>query len=328
MRLFLIRTLVCVFALGLAWMEVVPAYSAARAMDRRQEEWRALVAKRTFLPPGLTQTPGPALRKKIAAREAAGRKPRADARPLTNQEMARMRGRGPYRNPYFSGAPMPWQRAFHDMNLCNGNLFKSFTDIQVAPARGAGLVLQRTYNSQDSRIGPFGVGWTHAYDIRIQESSNVAVEARGSLMFGSSLVHVNMAPRTDFFGHKHEYHRDADGLYTSPSYCYDTMSSEYTQALANGTTQVLDDTQKGEDGTVKHFTNVLTNADGTIGNERACDFIEDRHGNTTTLAYNQTITNADGSTRKVLTSVTDPSGRQLTFQWTNLSGSRLNPLGA
>ena len=53
----------------------------------------------------------------------------------------------------------------------NGNLFKSFTDIQVAPAKGAGLALQRTYNSMDDHIGPFGVGWTHVYDIRMDEEN-------------------------------------------------------------------------------------------------------------------------------------------------------------
>jgi len=56
---------------------------------------------------------------------------------------------------------LPWQRSLRDVNLCNGNLFKSFTDIQVSPAQGAGLALQRTYNSNDDRIGPFGIGWTH-----------------------------------------------------------------------------------------------------------------------------------------------------------------------
>ena len=37
--------------------------------------------------------------------------------------------------------------------------------------KGAGLALQRTYNSQDDRIGPFGIGWTHAYDIRNEEEN-------------------------------------------------------------------------------------------------------------------------------------------------------------
>ena len=78
-------------------------------------------------------------------------------------------------NKYFSGT-LPWQKSLRDANLCTGNLFKSFTDIQVAPAKGAGLALQRTYNSSDDHIGPFGVGWQHAYDIRMEEAQGADME--------------------------------------------------------------------------------------------------------------------------------------------------------
>ncbi len=125
------------------------------------------------LPPGWTQTTTPELRALIDARQATELRSHTgspfptlntqpstlnpDVRPLSAHEMSSIKGRGPYRNKYFSGV-LPWQRQLRDVNLCNGNLFKSFTDIQVAPARGAGLVLQRTYNSNDDRIGPFGTG--------------------------------------------------------------------------------------------------------------------------------------------------------------------------
>ena len=212
---------------------------------------------------------------------------------------------------------MPWQRSFRDVNLCDGNLFKSFTDVQVAPARGAGLVLQRTYNSNEARVGPFGIGWTHAYDIRIQEAAGVRAQS-GNANVDSSTDDV---PRTDFFGHKHTYHRDADGLYSPPPYLYDEMNSDYNKALISGPPQVLDDTEKGMDGTVKHYVSIVTNADGTVGNERACDYIQDRHGNTTNLIYGLSYVQPDGSTRKLLTQVTDPSGRSLVFHWTNLGTS-------
>src|SRR5206468_448087 len=115
--------------------------------------------------------------------------------------------------------------------------------------------------------------------------------------------------RTDFFGGKHTYHRDADGLYTPPAYLYDELSSDYDTFLLNGPPKVLADTEKGMDGTVKHFF--------INGNERACDYIEDRHGNRTVLAYTLTVT-IGGVTKNLLTSVTDPSGRSLGFTWTNL----------
>ena len=290
--------------------------------------------------------PGASVRARLAARpaprtaavrrvaDARHRENRTqDVRVLTAREMAGLAGRGQYRNPYYAGPPMPWQRSFHDVNLCTGNLFKSFTDVQIAPARGAGLVLQRTYNSQEARIGPFGVGWTHAYDIRIQEAADVKTESGNQAplssivsqitteLNGQSVGNVDTAPdfvpRTDFFGAKRVYHRDADGLYSSPNYSFDEMSSDYDGALVGGPTKVMADTDKGEDGTVKHYVNVLTLADGTEGNERACDYIQDRYGNKTTLSYGLPYVQADGSTRKLLTQVTDPSGRSLVFSWQN-----------
>ena len=80
--------------------------------------------------------------------------------------------------------------------------------------------------------------------------------------------------------------------------------------MANGPSEVSDDTQTDNSGTTKHFFK--------NGNERDCDWIQDRHGNTTTLQYNQPATMDDGTIRNLLTKVTDPSGRSLTFTWTNL----------
>ena len=172
------------------------AYTGAQA--EQLKERNALIHPPVVhtLGPGLTQTPDAATRKKIEAKEAiAHRAP--DLRLLSFKEMKAMHGRGAGRRPYYSGS-LPWHRNLHDVDLCTGNLFKSFTDVQVSSARGPGLALQRTYNSNDDRVGPFGVGWTHAYDIRIEEATN------------------NLVPRTDFFGGKHTYHRDADGLYSPP----------------------------------------------------------------------------------------------------------------
>ena len=106
-------------------------------------------------------------------------------RPLTDKE-TQAKGRGLYRNKFFAGT-LPWHRSLRDANLCNGNLFKSFTDIQAAPAKGAGRALQRNYNSMDDRIGPFGVGWTHAYDIRTEEENRAGGRSSGNGNKGSVL---------------------------------------------------------------------------------------------------------------------------------------------
>ena len=239
------------------------------------------------LPQGKTQTPDAELKAKIEAKE----RPKAvDMRELTGEEMKDLTGRGIYRNGGLCGT-MPWHRSLRDVNLCTGNLFKSFTDIQVQPARGAGLAFQRTYNSNESRVGPFGVGWTDSYDFHISEAGD------------------NNVPRSDFFGGQHTYTRDADGLYSPPPYLYDEMSSEYTNELVTGPADIVSDIDKGMDGTVKHYVN--------NGDERDCDYIQDRHGNTTTFTYGTTVSVGGGVSRALLTQVTDPSGRYLNISWTN-----------
>ena len=111
--------------------------------------------KHSELPDGLTQTLTPEQWKIVDAKRA---KAAADKlipiRALTNNEMNHVKGGG-YRNKYFAGT-LPWQKDIRGANLSSGNLFKSFTDIQVAPGKGAGLAMQRTYNSMDDRMGQIG----------------------------------------------------------------------------------------------------------------------------------------------------------------------------
>jgi RHS repeat-associated protein len=269
--------------------------------------------------PRRTQTPDADHRRDIDARRAlvkyggvgvwgygkCGKDGEGGERELTAREMRDIYGRGPYRNRYFSGV-LPWQRSLRDVNLSNGNLFKSFTDIQVPPARGAGLAWQRSYNSSEDRIGPFGVGWTTPYDIRFEEANP---NEKGN---DDQTLGPDKATRTDFFGGKHAYKRDADGLYSPPAYLFDELSSEYGDFLENGPQAVLADEEHGMDGTVRHFV--------TVGTERRCDYIQDRHGNQTLLEY----AHPSGDPR-LLTKVTDPSGRYLEISWTNF-GSQDQPI--
>src|SRR5436305_1970574 len=77
--------------------------------------------------PKRTQTLDEERLAELAAREEKARnRPRPDARQLSSAEQGAIKGRGIYRNKYFSGV-LPWQRSLRDVNLANGNLFKSFT---------------------------------------------------------------------------------------------------------------------------------------------------------------------------------------------------------
>jgi hypothetical protein len=82
--------------------------------------------------------------------------------------------------------------------------------------------------------------------------------------------------------------------------------------------------QTSPDGTTIHYITDSTLANGQPGSTRAAAWIEDRSGKRTTFTYDQTVTLADGSTRKLLTRVTDPSGRYLTISWINI-GTAGNP---
>ena len=294
-----------VLTLTMAGMALLTPLAQARQLHERMEA--AKPKPFSELRPGLTQSLTPAQWAKVDARFDAAH-PRPDARPLSEKEMGQARGRGQYRSKYFAGT-LPWHRSLRDVNLCNGNLFKSFTDIQVSPAKGAGLALQRTYNSNDDRVGPFGIGWTHAYDIRMDEATATDAASAGAASDGTaSYQDQNFSDRVDFFGHPHRYHRDADGLYTPPPYLYDELDSHYEQTLTDGIV-VDDDTQKSMDGTIKHFRH--------IGNARVCDYIQDRYTNTTTLTYENE--GAPSTEEARLHSVTDPSGRTLIFTWTDVS---------
>ena len=169
----IMRMTAWVATLSIGGLALAAPVAQARQLAERNEAMKPKPIQE--LGPGLTQSLTPEQWAKVDAQKAKERAKQEASKPavrvLTDKEMAGLRGRGPLRNKYLLGT-LPWQRSLRDANLCTGNLFKSFTDIQVSPAKGAGLALQRTYNSNDDRPGPFGVGWTHAYDIRMEEAQN------------------------------------------------------------------------------------------------------------------------------------------------------------
>ncbi|MDQ3690829.1 MAG: DUF6531 domain-containing protein, partial [Chloroflexota bacterium] len=63
----------------------------------------------------------------------------------------------PYDNQESAGDPVStYTGAFSD------------TDVDLSiPGRGPSIAFARSYNSNDTRVSPFGTGWTHAYNIRL-----------------------------------------------------------------------------------------------------------------------------------------------------------------
>jgi|GEM_PF-1993763 len=66
------------------------------------------------------------------------------------------------------------------VNLWSGNLMVQHTDLTV-PGRGLPVVIQRTYNSQSTRTGAFGKGWSSIIDTHLEFSGSTVtlVDAYG-----------------------------------------------------------------------------------------------------------------------------------------------------
>jgi RHS repeat-associated protein len=74
------------------------------------------------------------------------------------------------------------------INTATGNYYLTRSDV-VVPGKGLPFNFNRSYNTQDSYVGPLGAGWTHSYNIILTadpDTGNVSVkEGDGHLDFWS-----------------------------------------------------------------------------------------------------------------------------------------------
>jgi hypothetical protein len=61
------------------------------------------------------------------------------------------------------------------VNIGTGNSVQQQTDITII-GPGDGLSLARTYNSQADSLGPFGFGWTHNYNLKLNQVDDLHIE--------------------------------------------------------------------------------------------------------------------------------------------------------
>ena len=78
----------------------------------------------------------------------------------------------------------PWYFYFSGVNTANGNLYRAEEDLSIG-ALGGDLRIVRAYSSHASADhGPFGFGWTHNYNVRLDERPDGSVallDADGSV---------------------------------------------------------------------------------------------------------------------------------------------------
>lgn len=157
------------------------------------------------------------------------------------------------------------------VNTLTGSYAYSHVDVSI-PGRGANLVFQRAYNTNDTRPGPLGTGWTHSYNVRLTNPGDGT----------TNVVLVGAQGRSD--------------VYTANAGAYSPPPAVYTRLSHNA------------DGSYTATQPDLTSMTFSSGGKLLS--IKDWYGNQTSLIYNgsgQLIAFADPAGRGSLTLGYDPT---------------------
>jgi RHS repeat-associated protein len=174
------------------------------------------------------------------------------------------------------------------VEAASGNFIYSLGVLRIS-GLGPALDITLTYNSQDLRRGPFGVGWVNPYEQRIIETTD-----------GTNSFAIN----SHADGKRERFQKNLDGTYTPPPHVFETLTKNL-----DGTFALRD-----KYGMVRRFS-----AQGLLA------AIVDRNGNALSLTYDATgfmtqIKDASGRSVSLtkgadgrVESITDPAGRAFRF---------------
>jgi RHS repeat-associated protein len=176
------------------------------------------------------------------------------------------------------------------VHTLTGSYSTSHSDVSIA-GRGPTPKFTRTYNSNDARSGPLGLGWTHSYAMHLARPPDGSAD----------LLLVGASGRTD------RYANAGGGAYTPPLAVFTTLAKSGTSYVATA-----------KDQTTWTFDNC-----GRLAS------IADRYGNVSTLNYDgatkRLLTIDDPAARGSLSlgydgagrllSVSDWAGRVVTFAY-------------
>ena len=174
------------------------------------------------------------------------------------------------------------------VNAASSNLIYQDTDMSYS-LRGPGVRITRTYNSNDTREGPFGRGWTFNYEVGLVENPDSSVDIRR----GTGTIH--------------RYASLGGGNYNSPIGVYDTLvkNPDNTYSLKLKASKLTSNFDSS--GRLTHISDRNGNSINfqyhTSGNLIG---ITDAAGRLTTLNY--------GANGKI-SSLVDPLGRSVNYSY-------------
>ncbi len=181
-----------------------------------------------------------------------------------------------------SGGTFPWEGSYNQINTGNGNK-QTALPIVSWKARGGrlGVNLSLTHNSQGNHNSELGHKWTHSYDIYLMPGTN---PGDMTVHWGDDLSYT--------------FAQNITSGFDAPVGIHDVFAK-----TGSGTSATYDLTTK--DQIVYHFAYVST---GTSTGDWYCTSITDRNNNAITIAHNSA---------GMVTSVTDPTSRAITFSYTS-----------
>lgn len=172
----------------------------------------------------------------------------------------------------------------------SGNFIYSLRTLRIQ-GLGPAIDMNLTYNSQDMRHGPFGVGWVHPYEQRIVETTDEA---------------NIFAICSQANGKRERFTRNADGSYTPPPHLFATLKKNTDNTF----------TLRNKYGTVHGFNDQGLLAAVADRNGNTLRFVYDAAGFMTQItdASGRSVTLTKGADGRV-ESMTDPAGRAFRFSY-------------
>ncbi|MGV8120484.1 MAG: DUF6531 domain-containing protein [Candidatus Xenobiia bacterium LiM19] len=177
------------------------------------------------------------------------------------------------------------------VNLWSGNLMVQHTDLTV-PGRGLPVVIQRTYNSQSTRTGVFGKGWSSIIDTHLEFSGSTVTLVDA---YGGEFVFTD--PEAD----------GGDKIYKAPVGRHSVFTKHadgtYSERKKNNSTYYFN--SDGKLTKIRH-RNINNYIEFTRNGSGKVTAITEASGRTTQIEYNNGYVNR----------ITDPQNRTVTYEHT------------